>query len=429
MMTIRQGSTVSLYLIAILLPIRWLPYLDPSILYYSIRLLLILFLIFEGLNMTKESEYMISSHWVIVCIGIFIVGLISFVRFSYISKFLFVLFMLMLINYTRSKKNVGYIFMVFTVWMTILSLFSLIVTYTPVSGFTLSEPISSGYHNPVSRWPDKPIQINSFGFFGSRGIYTLTSISYVFATVYWMVDKSYKYLIMNAILGSQLLSIIYLTNSGRSGLVLPMFLLIIISFRRLSLTRWTPLIVFSPIIFWVIVYILHLYSDITSILVMLNNFMSDRVALYMDAIAILHNNHQALVGWGLDPWDEYTVSELNVQQSSIGRYGELLTRPHNFLLEFMIQYGLLTGILFLSILSTAVYKISHEIRKTNDPTKLSVAIIVTGIIFVGLSIGGKSGPFSVGTRSNIFWWISVGYIIGDSVEENSLVCHDGIKPN
>lgn len=417
MMTIRQGSTVTLYLIAILLPIRWLPYLDPSILYYSLRLLLISFLIFEGLNMTKESEYMIASHWVMVCIGIFVIGLISFVRFSYLSNFLYVLFMLMLINYTRSKNNVRYIFMIFTVWTTILSLFSLIVTYTPVSGFTLSEPINSGYKNPVSRWPDKPIQINSFGFFGNRGIYTLTSISFVFATVYWLVDKSYKYLIMSAILGSQLLSIIYLTDSGRSGLVLPMFLLIIIIFRKLSLTRWTPLIVFSPIIFWVMTYTLHLYRDITSILLILNDFMSDRVALYMDSIAILHKNHQALVGWGLDPWEQYTLSELNVQ-SSIGRYGELLTRSHNFLLEFMIQYGLLTGIFFLSILFTAVYKMSHEIKKTSDPTKLSVAIIVTGIIFVGLSIGGKSGPFSVGTRSNIFWWMSIGYLIGDSVEEN-----------
>jgi hypothetical protein len=297
--------------------------------------------------------------------------------------------------------------------MAALSLFSIIITYTSLDGFNIGIPLNSAYINPVERWPGPYIKINSFGFFGQRGVYTLTSISSVYAIIYSLVYRSRVYTIMSLILGAQLVNIVYLTGSGRSGFVIIVFLLISLVARQLFTYRTIIFITFSPIMLWTCLYTGIYHDDPQGLILKLNDFMSNRLALYFDSITILTSNPKSLVGWGLNPWDDYTLSEVGVQ-SSIGTYGTRLTRPHNFFLEFTLQYGSLFGMMFLISLIKIGKKVSCLLKCSKDPTKLATSVVVLGVIFTGLSVGGKMGPFSVEGGSNEFWWIALGYLFGNS---------------
>jgi hypothetical protein len=221
---------------------------------------------------------------------------------------------------------------------------------------------------------------------------------------------------MSSVLGIQLINIIYLTGSGRAGLVLPIFLMIVVSLKRLSYTKLVPIIVFTPLLLWLLVYSYKLYAGTGVVLLTINELMSNRLAIYLDSITVLISNSQSVIGWGVSPWGDYTLADVSVT-NSIGTYGENLIRSHNFFFEFAIQYGIIAGVALLTSVFITVKKLSHSLRRENDPTKLATTVVVLGVIFTGLLVGGKMGPFSIEGRANIFWWIALAYLIGSSSKQ------------
>lgn len=414
--TSRWGSELILYLVALFLPIRWLPSIHPDIIYYLFKFLLLLFISIEAIHVIYERKYHILQPWFGVFSIFILIGVLSLTRFASISIMLNILFLVSVANFSYRDNKVARILHFFVVWMTVLSLYSLIITYTPIDGFSLNIPLESEYRSPVERFPGEYIELNSFGFYGTRGIYTLTSISFIFSVIYCVIHRSSKYGIMSLILGAEIINIIYLTGSGRAALVLPIFLVITIVMREKKFIEFLPVVVFSPLILWTTLYIGLEYISPKYIISNLNKFMSNRLFLYLDSITVLISNKQSLVGWGWSPWGNYALSEVGIYDSRT--YGETLTRSHNFLFEFMIQYGLLAGIIFLTALFRIARKTSHTIYNTSDSTKLAASIVVLGILFTGLSVGGKVGPFSVESRSNVFWWMTLGYLIGSSAKDN-----------
>ena len=409
----QRSSEVLLYLIAIFLPIQWLPSINPDLIYYLFKILLVLFVFVEFLRVIQNGQYAVLTSWSIVFAVFLFIGVLALSRFVFLSIILNIMFFMSVVNFVYEGGKIKPIILFFIFWMTLLSLFSLIVTYSPLSGFKLGTPLHPGYRSPIERWPGSNIEMNSFGFFGTRSIYTLTSISFVFAMVYSLTTRSIKYWLMSTVLIAQIVNIIYLTGSGRAGLVLPFFLVASILLKKFRVSKLLPVLVVSPIFIWVIIWIYKGYIGFGDLLSTLNEFMTGRLLLYLEAITVLVSNPQSLIGWGLSPWDNYTLIELGVTPTGSRT---ILTRPHNFFLEFSLEYGLIAGILLIITLIICLKKVSHILRETKDPTKMAAVIVVAGIIFTGLSVGGKMGPFSVEGRANIFWWTALAYLIGSSVD-------------
>jgi hypothetical protein len=316
-------------------------------------------------------------------------------------------------HFHRNKELVGGIFRFFTIWMTILSIYSLLITISPISGFTLAGDLHPGYVNPVEKYPGEYIQENSFGFYGVRDVYTLTSVAFVFTVIYSWMKNSRWYYLAGLILFLQLTNIYWLTGSGRAGFVLPLFLGIIALVKLTSMKKWIPIIIFSPLILWILIFTFRHIPTVERYSLYLDEFMSHRLSMYTDSIQILISNPRSLIGWGPAPWGEYTLIELGVE-SSINSYGKYLKRPHNFAFAFSIQYGLLSGLMLVHLCWNIARSSTSQIHRSTSATHLAILVFLSGSIFTGLAVGGKIGPYPINTPDMILWWMGYGVFISNA---------------
>lgn len=400
-------STVFLYLILFFLPLRWLPGIKPIYLSSLVTLLLVGFITTQVFSVMRAEELTLAYiPLIVIALVLASVHLVNL----YLTPFLIIISGVVSVFYFSSDSvHETRMFKFFTLWMTILSLYSLLVTYTAFSGFELSGAFYSGTfagYSPTARWNHPNIVDNSFGFYGARSIYVLTEIAAVFAAVYAWKLRSVIFALSGAILMSQIFNIIRLTGSGRAGLMLPMVVIVMLVVKE----KFIPYLVLSPLVAWILLVAFKNPVVQNPIFVEINEFTSGRIALYMDSVQVLINSDQALMGLGPNPWEEFTYAELGVTDQ-VYRFSNL-TRPHNFALEFFIEYGLLVGGLLMYLCWGIARGAVDEIRQITTPTRFAVTIVLIGSIFVGIAVGGKVGPFPVNDGTMILWWLGLGYVIG-----------------
>jgi hypothetical protein len=399
--------TILLYSVVLLTPIRWLPGVEPGILTNLIKVFMIGFLSLEGFVILRNESLEIPVTSVVATAVVLAIITLYYRNFT---PTLIVLFGISTVFYFQKwPRTVSGLFKAFVIWMTILSAYSIIITYTQLTGFEISGPLHSSYISPTERFGNPNITQNSFGFFGARNIYVLTEMGFVFATVYAWKFKNGLFLICSVVLGTQLLSIINLTGSGRAGLALPAFLFIIILIKTVKLEDVIPLLVVSPLIFWVLVFSIKGSIIQTQYFQSFNQFMSNRPLLYMDSIQVIISDSRSLFGWGPSPWGEYSHFDLTGEQPLHKR---MLSRPHNFILGYIIQYGILSGIALMYLCWRVAKVTVQRIRDRDNPTLLAATITMIGSIFVGMAIGGKIGPYAINDAQMIIWWVTFGSTIG-----------------
>jgi len=356
----------------------------------------------------------ISVPWPSVVFSGIVVG-IWILSYGYLTKALIISFGISSIVYfSQNRGAIKTTFSIFTLSLIIVSLYSLIVTFTPISGFEINGLLYTGYKNPVDRFHHPRILQNSFGFYGGRGIYVLISIAFVFSATLAMRESSKLHLLGSIILSTQLINIWWLTGSGRAGLLLPAFLLVILFTNWAGAEDLIPVIVFSPLIFWIIIYIAHFYINIATFIDILDNITSYRLSIYFESIEVIINNRRSLIGWGPAPWGEYSLIDLGAEPRS-RVHGPELTRPHNTIFEFIIQYGIAAGSLLIYICWQMVYIAAKEAENPTSAIYLSLAVVLAGTIFVGLAVGGKTGPYSINNEAMIIWWLGLGAIVSEYV--------------
>lgn len=406
------STDVILYLILFTLPIRWVPGI-PQL---------------QPLCIPIFLHLMMASYCVIVLIKIFLMKtikisniklyfssiILSFILISY-SEFSSALILLFGISVgydiSLTNKEVSKYIDFFVIWITLLSAFSLLVTFSPYQWFELNVPLYENYRDPLTYFDHPRLKYNSFGFYGKRDIYVLTSIALIFS-IFFMVVKSIKlYLTCSTILLAQLINIFYLTGSGRSAFVLPLFVLIVIIVVKLNFIRLIPYLVLSPLILWIILFLLKTHQYTQRILSLINEFTSNRAYLYIDSLQIIFTSSKSIFGLGPQPWGNIYLSELGIQNTFTPIESKLI-RPHNFLLEFTLEFGIISGFLLLYICIVIANKsISIFSQEQFANSQFSILAFLTGSIFVGLLIGGKSGPYSVNYEIMILWWLCFGTLI------------------
>jgi hypothetical protein len=366
---------------------------------------MILFIILEISHMIWSNK--MELPWPKLFISSVLIGLSVFIH-GFLTHALIIAFGCTTVFYFhRNRKSADLIFHTFTIWITILTSYSLIITFSPLAGFEPTSPLFSGYTSPAERFSHPFIKQNSFGFFGERGVYGLTSIALIFSIIYSHKTQSKIYYLSSILLFTQLINIYWLTGSGRAGFVLPLFFIIVLGIKKYLTESLIPLVVFSPLITWIGLFTLKDVSALTPIIETLNTIMSNRLALYLDTIQILISNSQSIVGWGPTPWGDYSHAELGIK-SSIGTYGQVLTRPHNFLFEVLIQYGLMVGFLLIYVCWQITKETVKEVREPTSSTQFALVIVLAGTIFTGIFVGGKVGPYPVNDAQMILWWIGFG---------------------
>ena len=396
------------------LPIRWLPVIsDPLILVYTQALTMFLFIVFYiGRTFIYNSLSIPFPKVIFSSVLIMMPILVA----QDVMMILSILFGIMCMMFFYQNPNyVKYVFIVNAIWISAISLFALLVTYTPISGYDLPGPLRISYVNPLDRWDHPSIRQNTFGFFASRSIYTIISMTFVFTATYsWFSDniiKSTSYLVMSSVLLVHLYTIYSLTGSGRAGFIIPIFFFFIFALKKFNLEGIIPLLVISPVILWIVIYVLKNLFNIEQYLIYLDDFLSHRLSIYLDILDILTGNSRSLIGWGKAPWGEYSLSELGVHQS-LTRYDSMLARPHNFLFEYTIEYGIIFGIVLLNLCVNISKTAVKEIYQPTSSTRFAIVVMILGSIFTGLAVGGKTGPYAVNYPQAALWWISLGGFIG-----------------
>lgn len=413
-------DSIILYLLVGLLSIRWFPGVGPSVFINFQKILMIIFITIQIIKVVSSGHIFVP--WPSVTFAGVIVAM-WILAYAYFTKALIVAFGISSIVYfIQNNRRIKTIFGIFTISMISVSLYSLIVTFTPLSGFEISAPIFSGYTNPADLFSHPRIQQNSFGFYGERGIYTLVSIAFVFSSIFAIRGSSKLYSLGAVVLVIQLINIWWLTGSSRAGFVLPIFMFVILVTRRVGLENLVPIFVFSPLIFWISLFIADVYVNINAIVATLDEFTSGRLSIYFESIEAIINNYRSLIGWGPGPWGEYLLSDLGVEpRSEID--DPRLTRPHNTLLEFLLQYGLIVGSLLVYICWQVAKKAAQEAKNPTSPSHFSLVIVLAGSFFVGIAVGGKTGPYTITDEVMIIWWLGLGALIGSHIPQGS-VPHD-----
>lgn len=406
-------NLIILQILIVLTTIRWIPGVHPRSIRNVWKVLMVLFILYQTYAQLRDHKIVLP--WIYLLSAAVLVGLGIF-AYGFLTDSLIIAFgCVTVIYFYQNKNSLKIIFHTFTIWLTIVTLYSLIITFTPLSGFDMAFPLYDGYVSPEVRFSNSSIELNSFGFFGERGIYSITSVGLILSYVYYVKlnsKLSKLYLLSSYILFTQLITIYWLTGSGRAGFVLPIFFVIVMLLQKTSNESILPLVVFSPLFLWTGLYLIKDYQTVRPLLESLNNLISNRIALYFDSIQLLTSNLQSFFGWGPNPWGEYTRAEMEIT-NSIGSPRSMLTRPHNFLFEFMIQYGILLGCFLIYICWTVSRGTIQEIRQPTSPTRFALGVILTGTIFTGLAVGGKIGPYPINTPQMIFWWIAFGGFVSD----------------
>jgi hypothetical protein len=408
-------SKILLYLTVLFIPINWLPAIDPQIIRYATYIALLLFIILQILDILVSANIKIPYPSVTITSILITLAVIAY---GDIPRALIMGFGISTIFYFyRNQTDIQRIFHLFTIWIIILSVYSLFITFGPFSGFEISAPLNPTYNNPVDRWPGAYMHQNSFGFYAGRGVYTLTSVGFIFSTIYAYSHKSIGYFIGSSILIAQLINIYWLTGSGRAGFLLPLFLVLVAIFKRNGYEKTIPIIVISPIIIWPLVYLFKDFNAINQYIDYMNGVTSGRVRLYFDAVNILTSNPQALIGWGPKPWSEYTMVEMGVGSSFFSSENHF-TRPHNFAFEFFVSYGLIIGSLLMYVCWNIAKGIVQQIQQSVSSTQQGIVVFLSGAILIGMAVGGKIGPFPINLPPMLLWWIGFGSFVSHITHNN-----------
>jgi hypothetical protein len=401
-------NLVILQLLVVLIPIRWLPGVHPRIIQNTWKSLMIIFILSQTYTQLRKRK--LAFPWPLLLIISSIIGL-GILAHGFLTDALIVAFgCVTAVYFYQNEHDIKIVYHSFLLWLTILTSYSLLVTFTPIPGFEMTFSLYNGYTSPVERFANPYININSFGFFGERGVYSITSMGFIVSLIYSIYFNSKLYYMSSFVLFAQLITIYWLTGSGRSGFIIPLFFILIVTLKITSTESMIPVVTISPLIIWTGMYSVRDYHIIRPILSGINDFMSNRPSLYFDSIQLLMNNPRSIIGWGPNPWGEYTRAELGVTVT-LGDRGKYLVRPHNFLFEFLIQYGILLGTMLFYVCWRISASIVKEVRQPSSPTRFALAIILTSTVFTGILVGGKVGPYPINTPQMILWWMSFGAFV------------------
>jgi O-antigen ligase len=90
-------------------------------------------------------------------------------------------------------------------------------------------------------------------------------------------------------------------------------------------------------------------------------------------------------------------------KNQISRYSACSTHPHNYLLEFLVEHGLIGGMLFIGLMIGIVVKI-FKIR--NSHTRESVVAIGVGCLLLAIMFPFKpSGSFFSTFNASLLFYI------------------------
>ncbi|MBO4248884.1 hypothetical protein IL252_13765 [Halomicrobium sp. IBSBa] len=402
-------SMIVLCLLALSYPILWLPGIHPSLVGTLKTGLLLLYVGLRGFVHLRTHK--VEIIWPSVSIA-FAAVLFTLVAYWYKTHILILVFgYACALHVYRRPEIAKRIVHLFTIWMTLLSVYAMLVHYMPIPGF---EPIvypGTPHETFVERFGNPNLVPNSFGFYNGNATPVPVSIAFVFSIAY--ARKSSYYYLPTLILLTYLFVLVDITGGhGRVGLVLPVFVLIVLLLEKLRLEQLLPVAVFSPLFLWIGIFIMTTVWEPVGFVYWLDDFMSSRISLYMDSIRVLLRNSWAPIGIGPAPWGEYTYAELGVgvETAPLSFYDPKLTRSHNLAFEYLIEYGFVSG----GMLFYLCWKLSSktaDLLCDDSPTLWGVSIVVVGSVFGGVT-AGQLGPFPTMDPSMIFWWLCFGVFIG-----------------
>lgn len=421
--TAEHSSTIVLCLLALSYPVLWLPGIHPALVGTLKTGLLLLYVGLRGFVHLRTQK--VEIIWPSVSIA-FAAVLFTLVAYWYKTHSLILVFgYACALHVYRRQGMAKQIIHLFTIWMTLLSVYALLVHYTPVPGF---EPVAypgAPHETFVERFGNPNLLPNSFGFYNGNATPVPVSIAFVFSIAY--ARKSSYYYVPALILLTYLFVLVDITGGhGRVGFVLPVFVLTVVLLKKLRLEQLLPVAVFSPLFLWIGIFIMISVSEPNGFVYWLDDFTSRRVSLYMDSIRVLLRNSWSPVGIGPTAWDEYTYAELGVgaETAPLSFYDPKLTRSHNLAFEYVIEYGLVSG----GMLFYLCWKLSSktaDLLRDASPTLWGVSIVLVGSVFGGVAVG-QLGPFPTIDSSMIFWWLCFGVFMGIVVRENTSSSGSGV---
>jgi hypothetical protein len=201
--------------------------------------------------------------------------------------------------------------------------------------------------------------------------------------------------------GSHLSLYVLLTGTGRTGIILLLAFIMFIMLYLLGLKNLIPIFIISPALLWVTAYLIYvIYPDViqSHIFMLINNFTSNRLLLYIGGIDIVINNSYIFREGG------YTLSDI----FPLWYPASLPQTTHNILINTLVDKGILVGAVF----SLWIWKIGKVVSVFNvtyeNRDVILASTIIAGYLFTGILFGGA---IIFNLLNSVVWWVLLAYVL------------------
>lgn len=379
-----------LFIIILISTIHWLPSLHPQTIRYMGVVFIILFAISINTWLVIRGRFPIFQSYVAM-IPILLIP-IYIVTFGPETAILYYLFFISSLSYfyiCPSKRIFHEILLIFSTSVVAQSSYAILTTFSPLPH------IPTTYVRVIGEVP-----VSLYGFSGGK-LYILLSISLIISIYLSNIYSKKIFFVYSLILFTHLIVFVLMTGTGRTGLLLLFSILLFRILYWLELKKLIPLLMASPAVSWVTLYIIYFMSPeiiYSGLFESVDNFVSGRLLLYIGSIDIVVRDLLIVDRGG------YTLSQIFPLPYS----ASIPQTTHNLLFNILLDKGILIG----GLIGLWLWKIGQissglPIKQDNKDVILA-STIVTAYIFVGLSIGGA---VLFNLTKSIIWWLFLAYLL------------------
>lgn len=412
-------SQLLLISLVALLPFMWLPGVAPKTIWVTKLVVVSGYLVSRGAFHMLGEKVRLPSNYFIAFPTLF--GLFFIVNLGPQSSILaLVLGYVATAHALHDREPFERALKIFVVLWAVLATYALLITYLPIYGF---EPTTYTGGVPYSAYFRKTIKPNSFAFYHRNLSVAPLSIAAILCFGLLNETENYGrfYVVGLCVLLLQLVNVIVVSGGhGRAGLVMVLFAVCMILLTRLGWENLIPIIVVSPFIGIVTLYAYVHFFGAPSFVYPLDEFMSGRISVFFQTIDVVLANFTDLTGIGPYRFYDLKLRDVGVSPNREFVFRSYVIKPHNFLLKVFISQGVVAGALMFIWLFAIGRWAKILVAPRTFGFRWSVATVLTGSIFTGLSVG-KYGPFPALDNDMLFWWLGyslfLAYLYSDVVNK------------